>query len=244
VSAGGDARDPALVLSDGLWFRAGPETWALEPLSVMAGEWSALVPDGAEPVVDPSVPLARVLCSLSDPLRGTVEIIGRDVSRMDYGERQRLRARLGFVQGYGGLLSNRTLRENVSLPVSVHGGLSFGDEVHLVDSAVRSFALDRVAHLRPHEVDGSTRWRACVARSLVLSPLWLVLEGIGDWEMDRGRGVTWTRLGRFLRRGGAAAAVCLSRQNPEFEAWFEEGGGVVARYARLPDGEAPHRERA
>lgn len=221
---------PILRLTDGLWFGAGPVRWSLDPLRVAAGGWVALVPGGEEPVVDPAGPLARILATLMDPIRGTVELLGREVSKIEYRDKQMLRARLGFVQGYGGLLSNRTLRENIALPVSIHGGYSVAQEEQLVDDTLFGFALESVGDLRPHEVDGATRWRACMARALVLSPDWVVLEGIGDWEVDRGRGVAWTRFLEFQGRGKSAAAICLSRQNPAFEAWFEEHGGEVVHY--------------
>ena len=223
-------REPVLRLTDGLWFGAGPESWALDPLRVAQGSWVALVPGGDEPVVDPAGPLARILSTLIEPTRGAVELMGKDVSRVEYREKQMLRARLGFVQGYGGLLSNRTLRDNIALPVSIHGGLSVAEEDQLVDDTLFGFALDQIGDRRPHEVDGASRWRACLARALVLSPEWVVLEGIGDWEVDRGQGVAWTRFCEFQRRGNSAAAICLSRQNPAFEAWFEDQGGEVVRY--------------
>lgn len=222
--------EPILRLTDGLWFGAGPVRWSLDPLRVAAGSWVALVPGGDEPVVDPAGPLARILATLMDPMRGTVELMGHEVSKIEYRDKQMLRARLGFVQGYGGLLSNRTMRENIALPVSIHGGYTVAEEDQLVDDTLYGFALDLVSDRRPHEVDGATRWRTCVARALVLRPEWVVLEGIGDWEVDRGRGVAWTRFHEFHRRGKSAAAICLSRQNPAFEAWFEDQGGEVVRY--------------
>jgi predicted ABC-type transport system involved in lysophospholipase L1 biosynthesis ATPase subunit len=227
--------EPILRLTDGLWFDAGPVRWAIEPLRVEPGSWIALVPGGEEPVVDPAGPLARILSTLVEPLRGAVELMGQELMRIEYRDKQMLRARLGFVQGYGGLLSNRSLRDNIALPVSIHAGFSLGDEVQLVEDTLFGFALEQVADRQPHEVDGATRWRACVARALVLAPEWIVLEGIGDWEMDRGRGVAWTRFREYQERGKSAAVICLSRQNPAFEAWFEEQGGDVMRYATLAD---------
>jgi predicted ABC-type transport system involved in lysophospholipase L1 biosynthesis ATPase subunit len=226
-------QEPILRLTDGLWFDAGPVRWSLEPLRVEPGSWVALVPDGEDPVVDPAGPLARILTTLLEPTRGAVELLGHDVARLEYRHKQTLRSRLGFVQGYGGLLSNRTLAENIGLPVSIHSGYTVAEEHQLVEDTLFGFALDTVGDRRPHEVDGATRWRACVARALVLKPEWVVLEGIGDWEMDRGRGVAWTRFREFQRRGQSAAAICLSRQNPAFEAWFEEHGGTVVRYVAL-----------
>lgn len=225
---------PIARLTDGIWFRSGEDRWALPPLRLGPGEWAALVPAGdAAPVVDPAGPLARTLVTLSPPARGALELLGRDVYGMPYPELQRLRARLGFVQGYGGLLSNRTLRENIALPLSVHGGRSFDEEQEVVDRMIDAYALRPVADLRPSDVDGATRWRTCVARALVLDPAWIVLEGLGDWELDRGRGVVWSHLRAQKERGESAAVICLSRQNPAFEAWFREEGGITVRFQLL-----------
>ena len=230
------AAEPILRLTDGIWFTGGPQAWALPPLRLGAGDWATLAPAGSDAVVDPSGPLAHTLATLAPPSRGTVELLGRDVYKIPYPDLQRLRARLGYVQGYGGLLSNRTLRENIALPVSVHGKRSFAEEEACIDRMIDSYALASVVHLRPSDVDGATRWRACVARALVLEPALVVLEGIGDWEMDRGRGTTWSRLREYREKRTSAAVICLARQNPAFEAWFRgEGGTVVSFQPRTDD---------
>jgi predicted ABC-type transport system involved in lysophospholipase L1 biosynthesis ATPase subunit len=235
------AAEPILRLTDGLWFEGGPHAWALPPLRLGPGDWAALAPAGDDLVVDPSGPLARTLATLAPPSRGTVELLGRDVYKIPYPELQRLRARLGYVQGYGGLLSNRTLRENIALPVSVHGRRSFAEEEAYIDHMIESFTLASLAHLRPSDVDGATRWRTCVARALVLEPSLVVLEGIGDWEMDRGRGVTWSRLRECREKRTSAAVICLARQNPAFEAWFQGEGGITVAYQPRPDGDGSRR---
>lgn len=235
---------PVLRLTDGIWFGAGPHTWRIDPIRIHAGKWVALVPAGRDPVVDPAGAMARILASLMEPKRGTVEILGQDVYRMAYRDVQRLRAKIGFVQGYGGLLSNRTIGENVALPLSVHGKMSVEEETRRVDEFLAVFALDQVSGLRPHDMDGATRWRACLARSLILSPEWVVMEGIGDWEMDRGRGVAWGRFGEYRARGRSSGAICLSRKNPEFEAWFEGEGGTIVEYRSLEGDDDPGSGRA
>ncbi len=139
------------------------------------------------------------------------------------------------MHGYGGLISNRNVRENVALPVSVHRRLRAREETELVERTIRRFALGKVADLRPHEMDGSTRWRACLARALVLDPEWVILEGIGNWEMDRGRGTDWKCIVETHKKGASAIAICLARPNPEFEAWFEEHGGKIVRFRKSAD---------
>jgi ABC-type transport system involved in cytochrome c biogenesis ATPase subunit len=222
-----------LHLSDGITFDAGPEHWGLARFSASVGEWTAFVPDGLEPVIDPSAALSRILSTMQEPSSGAVELFSKHVYRLNFSARQRMRAEIGFVHGYGGLLSNRTIAENISLPVSVHGHLSEDEEIALVHFTLRTFGLEKVAKSRPHEVDGATRWNVCLARALVLRPSWLVLEGIGNWEMDRGQSIAWKALMDRRHTSPIATAVCLPRQNPGFETWFEKQGGRIVRYDRV-----------
>ena len=97
------------------------------------------------------------------------------------------------------------------------------------------FDLARVAAQRPHEVDGATRFRACAARALVLSPSWIVVEGVGDFDADSGPSLTWQRLFAYQKESRAALAVCLSRPMPGFEAWFTAQGGRLVRYRLLTE---------
>jgi predicted ABC-type transport system involved in lysophospholipase L1 biosynthesis ATPase subunit len=224
-----------LKLTDGLWFAAGPDLWFTPPLKVTLGSWIALVPDDREPAVDPSGSLAWTLATMQEPVRGTMELFGNNVYQLNYDVRERIRARIGFVHGYGGLLSNLNVRENIALPVSVHRRLSASEEAVLVDRTIRRLALEKVADLQPHEMDGSTRWRACLARALVLDPAWVILEGIGNWEMDRGRGIDWKCIVETQEKGDSAIAICLARPNPEFEAWFEEHDGRIVRFKKSAD---------
>jgi predicted ABC-type transport system involved in lysophospholipase L1 biosynthesis ATPase subunit len=226
---------PILKLPDGLRFAAGPDVWSLQPLQVPPGSWIALVPDDPELVYSPAGALSWILATMQEPDMGTVEVLGHDVYRLDYAIRQRLRARIGYVHNYGGLLSARTVRENIALPVSVHGHLNATEEDALVDAMLERLALVKVADLQPHEMDGATRWRACLARSLMLGPEWLILEGIGNWEMDRGRGRGWQYLQQCKKDGNLAAGICLARPNPEFETWFEDHQGVILRYKKVLD---------
>ncbi|MDJ0765073.1 MAG: ATP-binding cassette domain-containing protein [Myxococcota bacterium] len=225
-------RQPAEILKlvDGIWFDVGPDAWSIGSTKVFSGEWVAFVPDQKEAALDPSGPLAWILATMSEPLRGTVELLGEDIYRRDDRTRLRMRARIGFVHSYGGLISNRTVRENIALPVSIHAGLSARDEARQVTETLDTFGLTRVANLKPHEMDGSTRWRACLARALVLNPDWLVLEGIGNWEMDQGRGIGWTALRQRQETHPMATAICLPCPNPGFETWFAAHRGQIVRY--------------
>jgi len=219
-----------LRLTDGLRITVGSVVCVIPPVRLHAGQWMALVPENPDPAMDPAGTIARCLISLHPPTRGTVEVFEQDVYNIGYREVQRLRARLGFVQGYGGLLSNRTIRDNVALPVSEHARLPLEEETALVHRYIEAFGLHAVADQRPHMVDGFTRWRTCLARAMVLSPAYLVLEGIGDWAMDSGTGIAWRQLVAWHQTGRSGICICASRRNRGFESWLEERGGIVVEY--------------
>jgi predicted ABC-type transport system involved in lysophospholipase L1 biosynthesis ATPase subunit len=219
----------------GLSLSAAHRTVRVEPFQLHAGEWAVLSPSRAALGPDLAMTAARVFGTLASPTTGRVELFGRALSEVPYLELLSLRKQLGFVPGAGGLLSNRSLRQNVALPVHTHAGLSPADEDALVQRVLDALELSRVADQRPHEVSGATRFRCCVARALVLSPRWLVIEGIGDFEADGGEHSAWSELLAYQRRGESAAVICLGRTNPAFERWFQEHGGRVIAYHLLSE---------
>ena len=234
---------PVLAMTDGVRFGTPRESWFVPPVRVFRGAWTAFVPEAADSTYDPSGFLAWTLATMRPPQRGRVELLGHDVYQLDYESLLGLRARMGFVHGYGGLLSNLTIRENIALPVKTHRNLGGREEAEVVDRVIRCLTLEKIVDLKPHQMDVSSRWRACVARALVLEPEWVVLEGIGNWEMDHGRGTEWRHIVETAQRGGTAMAVCLARPNPEFESWFMAHRGTVVRFTRreyLHDGRETH----
>ena len=144
-----------------------------------------------------------------------------------------MRTKLGFVVNRGGLLSNRTLEENIALPLSVHAQLDADEEVARARQLISELGLAGVGSRRPDECDGATRFRACVARALALKPQWIVIEGTGDFGLADER--AWARLEGYRQQTPSALAVCLLAPHPRFEEWFAARGGRVIRYRLLPE---------
>lgn len=215
------------------------EVWRVAGMECRAGEWTALVPEEEGGGEELALAVARVLTTLAAPAEGEIELLGSAPAGLSYLGLQELRRRIGLVQGWGGLLSNRTIRENVALPAAVHGLPGGRSATEAADEKIGKLGLAPAAEARPHQVDRLTAWRARVARALILEPAWLVVEGIGDWAP--GGSAAWTALAAAVERG-AAAAVCLSRPAPAFESWLLARGGQTVPCRRCGPIPGPGRE--
>lgn len=219
---------------DGLHFVAADEHWVLEPFEAKPGRWLAFVPIHQDPAVDPASGLARILGTLSDPIGGSVEILGKRLAEISTRKLQRLRAEVGYVHSFGGLLNNRSIRDNVALPLSVHKRVRPDREGPLVTELLDELQLTSMADKRPYQLSGAARFRTCLARAVSLDPAWLVIEAVREGSAASRAGMEWACLLQRRERYQLALAACLPAENPRFERWFEEQGGDVIRYSRAP----------
>lgn len=228
--SGDTARAPILRWTGPVRLLAGEGQVILDPFTLHAGEWLLLRPEREVLGPDLAVATARVIATLDPPASGELELFGKSPGALSYLELFQLRARLAFIPGSGGLLAARTLRENIALPISVHAGLSHEAEGELVTAILQRFGLEGAADLYPHDVSGSTRLRACVARATALTPELFIVEGAGEFVSESHVGLSWTRLAEERSEHGAALVVCVARHDSDFEAWFRGHGGTVVRY--------------
>lgn len=118
----------------------------------------------------------KLLAGLVQPQKGQYFINDMDVTDMSFEEFIPYRLRLGYAPDFGGLLSNRTLRENISLPVRYHKGDEYEEWRLWIDELIEGFGMGPYADQRPDAVTGAMRRAACVARALVLKPEVLLLD--------------------------------------------------------------------
>jgi putative ABC transport system ATP-binding protein len=112
--------------------------------------------------------LMHILAGLDKPTRGSVELDGVEITRLDDGELTKLRRdKLGFVFQFFNLLPVLTAEENLVLPLSIAGRKP---DQAWVDQLIEAVGLgDRRTH-RPSELSGGQQQRVAVARALVSKP--------------------------------------------------------------------------
>jgi phospholipid/cholesterol/gamma-HCH transport system ATP-binding protein len=120
--------------------------------------------------------LLKLLAVVVQPQTGHYFINDQDTTAMSFIEFLPLRKAIGYSFDYGGLFSNRTLRDNLTLPLLYHKISSFEEANRYVEELAEKFLFSKQLGNRPAEVSGGLRKVVCVLRSLVMRPEMLVLD--------------------------------------------------------------------
>jgi len=137
---------------------------------------------------------------------GSIEIAGTDASRLDAGDRTRMRREhLGFVYQFHHLLPDFTAEENVMLPQLV-AGVARASARERARELLVALGLERRMEHRPSQLSGGEQQRVAVARALAIRPsLVLADEPTGNLDEHTADKV----LAQFLElvRGTGSAAL-------------------------------------
>ncbi len=120
--------------------------------------------------------LLRLLCGLYSPQSGRYLIDGQNVSEMSFEEFLPYRLAMGYSFDFGGLINNKSIAENLLLPLQYHKLVSPEEAQDRVEQAMRLFALAENRDLRPSAIPGSQRKMTCVIRAFINWPQVVFLD--------------------------------------------------------------------
>lgn len=133
--------------------------------------------------------LLQVLAGLLVPQSGAYFINDENVIDMTFEDFLAYRLNIGYTFDYGGLISNRTIQDNLMLPLVYHELIPRPEAKARVDAVVKRFDLGKFRDERPAHVPGRVRKIACLLRALVIHPQMLLLD-----DPSVGLGVETSRL--------------------------------------------------
>jgi cell division transport system ATP-binding protein len=158
-----------------------PPALADVTLQVGKGEFVFLTgPSGAGKTT-----LLRLIFCAEAPSSGQLLLFGRNVARVSPGEIPWVRRHIGVVFQDFKLLGERTIGENVALPLEVRS-LPRTEIRRKVRGLLRSVGLEHRADKFPPSLSGGEQQRVAVARALAADPaLLLADEPTGNLDADR-----------------------------------------------------------
>lgn len=164
--------------------------------------------------------LLQLLAGLQVPTQGRIEFDGINVGDMNFDEFLPYRLKIGYAFDLGGLLSNRTIVENLLLPLNYHKLCSPQEAQERVNYYINKFSLQKAADVRPANVSGGVRKLACLIRVLLTEPELILLDdmtvGLSKPVID-----TYCQCLDDLRRAGKAHTIIFSSYDEMFAGQFE-----------------------
>jgi D-methionine transport system ATP-binding protein len=113
--------------------------------------------------------LLRTVNRLEEPTSGRVLVDGAPIEALDTAGLVALRRRVGMIFQHFNLLSAKTVRGNVALPLKA-AGLPTHEIAARVDEALRLVGLEGKADTYPSRLSGGQKQRVGIARALVSRP--------------------------------------------------------------------------
>ena len=157
-------------------------------LSVEAGSFEALMgPSGSGKST-----FLHIAAGLLAADAGSVEIGGKDIVKMSDAEATKFRRRhVGVVFQAFNLLNEKTVRENIWLPLALDGKSSVSrlKSSRLQDLTSR-LGLDGLLDKKPEELSGGEQQRVAIARALIAEPeIVLADEPTGNLDAKSAKGI-------------------------------------------------------
>ncbi|MFK8082188.1 MAG: cell division ATP-binding protein FtsE [Granulosicoccus sp.] len=119
--------------------------------------------------------LLRLIARLAIPTSGTIQVGNIDYSRLRSRQEARLRQQMGIVFQDNQLLHDRSVFDNVALPLII-SGYRFDDIKVRVTAALSRVGLSDKAREQPITLSGGEQQRVGIARAVVARPKLLLAD--------------------------------------------------------------------
>lgn len=120
--------------------------------------------------------LLQLMAGLLVPNQGKYLINDQNVCDMSFEEFLPYRMQIGYGFDFGGLINNRTLIENVTLPLEYHKVVGHKEAVERATDYFQKMNIMKFKDQRPALVPGGVRKMVCLIRAMATYPQVLLLD--------------------------------------------------------------------
>lgn len=113
--------------------------------------------------------LLKLMCLMEKPTSGRIQINGNEISNIKYKDVPYARRKIGMIFQNHNLLMDRTIFDNVALPLVIEG-YSHKETKKRVEAALEKVHLSDKLRCFPNMLSGGEQQRVGIARALVNKP--------------------------------------------------------------------------
>jgi phospholipid/cholesterol/gamma-HCH transport system ATP-binding protein len=114
--------------------------------------------------------ILRLILGILQPNAGSIFFKQFEITRLQRRKLQQVRRHIGMVYQYSALLSSRTVRDNVALPLEELTDQSREEIDEIVDAKLDLVGMKDSKESMPSELSGGMKKRVSLARALVMEP--------------------------------------------------------------------------
>jgi phospholipid/cholesterol/gamma-HCH transport system ATP-binding protein len=114
--------------------------------------------------------ILRLVLGILAPTSGSIFFKQFEISRLRRRKLQHIRTQIGMVYQYSALLSSRSVRDNIALPLEELTRKSRAEIDRIVDEKLEMVGMVGVKNQMPSELSGGMKKRISLARALVMEP--------------------------------------------------------------------------
>jgi len=120
--------------------------------------------------------LLRLLIGLEQPSGGLIRLLGQDTASLTEQQFNQVKTQVGFVFQSPALIANKTIWDNVALPLIYHN-LGDPEEIqYRVDNALEMLLIKEYQHQYPARLSLGIQKRASVARAMIMRPKLILMD--------------------------------------------------------------------
>lgn len=150
--------------------------------------------------------LLKLIAGIQTATSGNVVVNGINLTQISQNHRTFIRQHIGIVFQDHKILFDRSVRDNVRLPLDISGNYSEKETLERVEKALINVGLEHKINSHPLQLSGGEQQRLCIARAIVHQPK-ILLADEPTANLDRANALNILELFKNFHKAGVTLVI-------------------------------------